>query len=86
MALAHLYIGVSTDEQANKGFSQRDQEQRLRNYCKTRNIKYWQSNLRGLLRQNFSQAGMDQTDSGIKKNKRQKLRLHHVHQVGQVYS
>ncbi|WP_448103422.1 recombinase family protein [Pedobacter panaciterrae] len=38
MALAHLYIRVSTDEQADKGFSQRDQEERLRNYCKTHNI------------------------------------------------
>ncbi|MHA4894830.1 recombinase family protein [Pedobacter sp. PWIIR3] len=38
MALAHFYIRVSTDEQADKGFSQRDQEERLRNYCKTHNV------------------------------------------------
>lgn len=30
---ADLYIRVSTDEQADKGFSQRDQEERLRKYC-----------------------------------------------------
>jgi site-specific DNA recombinase len=38
MALAHLYIRVSTDEQADKGFSQRDQDERLHNYCKLHNI------------------------------------------------
>lgn len=30
---ADLYIRVSTDEQAEKGYSQRDQEDRLRKYC-----------------------------------------------------
>ncbi|RZJ64819.1 MAG: recombinase family protein [Flavobacterium sp.] len=39
MALGHLYIRVSTDEQADKGFSQRDQEERLRSYCKTHSIE-----------------------------------------------
>lgn len=28
-----LYVRVSTDEQADKGYSQRDQEERLRRYC-----------------------------------------------------
>lgn len=31
--IADLYIRVSTDEQAEKGYSQRDQEDRLRKYC-----------------------------------------------------
>ena len=39
MALGHLYIRVSTDEQADKGFSQRAQEERLRSYCKTHSIE-----------------------------------------------
>lgn len=30
---ADLYIRVSTDEQADRGFSQRDQEERLREFC-----------------------------------------------------
>ena len=30
---AYLYIRVSTDEQADRGFSQRDQDQRLHEYC-----------------------------------------------------
>ncbi|MFY0255977.1 recombinase family protein [Chitinophaga sp. 30R24] len=35
---ADLYIRVSTDEQADKGFSQRDQEERLRKYCHNNQI------------------------------------------------
>lgn len=38
MNIADLYIRVSTDEQADKGYSQRDQEERLRRYCLTNNI------------------------------------------------
>ncbi len=33
-----LYIRVSTDEQAHKGFSLRDQEQKLLNYCEINNL------------------------------------------------
>ena len=33
MNRADLYVRVSTDEQADKGYSQRDQEERLRKYC-----------------------------------------------------
>ena len=36
---ADLYIRVSTDEQADKGYSQRDQEERLRKYCENNQIK-----------------------------------------------
>lgn len=36
---AFLYIRVSTDEQADRGFSQRDQDQRLHDYCQRNNIK-----------------------------------------------
>ena len=36
---ADLYIRVSTDEQADKGYSQRDQEERLRKYCDNNQIK-----------------------------------------------
>ncbi len=35
---ADLYIRVSTDEQADKGYSQRDQEERLRKYCENNQI------------------------------------------------
>ena len=33
-----LYIRVSTDEQKNKGYSLRDQEQKLRHYCELNNL------------------------------------------------
>lgn len=36
---ADLYIRVSTDEQADKGYSQRDQEERLRRHCEYRGIE-----------------------------------------------
>ena len=39
MKIADLYIRVSTDEQADKGYSQRDQEERLRRYCQIQNIE-----------------------------------------------
>lgn len=39
MSIGHLYIRVSTDEQADKGFSQKDQEDRLRIHCSRNNIQ-----------------------------------------------
>src|ERR1700742_4725186 len=38
MKIADLYIRVSTDEQADKGYSQRSQEELLRRYCNINNI------------------------------------------------
>jgi len=38
MKVADLYIRVSTDEQADKGYSQRSQEEVLRRYCEINNI------------------------------------------------
>ena len=37
--VAHLYVRVSTDEQADRGFSQRDQDERLHLYCEKNNLK-----------------------------------------------
>ena len=39
MSRAILYVRVSTDEQAEKGYSQRDQEERLRNWCKHNSVE-----------------------------------------------
>lgn len=39
MKIADLYIRVSTDEQADKGYSQRCQEDVLLKYCEINNIK-----------------------------------------------
>lgn len=38
MKIADLYIRVSTDEQADKGYSQRDQHERLEKYCQQNEI------------------------------------------------
>ncbi len=38
MKEVYLYIRVSTDEQAERGYSQRDQEERLRKYCQRYNL------------------------------------------------
>lgn len=38
MLIADLYIRVSTDEQADKGYSQRDQHERLEKYCNQNQI------------------------------------------------
>ncbi|WP_457270360.1 recombinase family protein [Pedobacter sp. UYEF25] len=42
MKIADLYIRVSTDEQSDKGYSQRDQDERLRKYCDYHNLKIGQ--------------------------------------------
>jgi site-specific DNA recombinase len=39
MKTADLYIRVSTDEQADKGYSQRNQEEVLRRYCEANSIR-----------------------------------------------
>src|SRR5688572_29561069 len=37
--IADLYVRVSTDEQADKGYSQRNQEEMLRKFCGLNNIQ-----------------------------------------------
>jgi site-specific DNA recombinase len=37
--IADLYIRISTDEQADKGYSQRNQEEMLRKYCNANAIQ-----------------------------------------------
>src|ERR1035438_7312439 len=39
MKIADLYIRVSTDEQADKGYSQRSQDEMLRRYCEINSIE-----------------------------------------------
>lgn len=46
---AILYARVSTDEQADKGFSLRDQEEKLKSYCKINNIE-----IVGIYREDYS--------------------------------
>src|SRR6476469_67230 len=39
MKIADIYVRVSTDEQADKGYSQRNQEEVLRRYCEINQIQ-----------------------------------------------
>lgn len=39
MKVAYLYVRVSTDEQADKGYSQRNQDEMLRRYCSINSIE-----------------------------------------------
>jgi DNA invertase Pin-like site-specific DNA recombinase len=43
MVTATLYILVSPDEQAQKGYSQRSQEEKLNKYCKDNHIEIAQT-------------------------------------------
>ena len=44
-----LYVRVSTDEQAGRGYSLRDQEQKLLTYCENNNL-----NVLHIFREDFS--------------------------------
>ncbi|MGN5955147.1 recombinase family protein [Sphingobacterium lactis] len=43
MSTAIIYIRVSTDEQAQKGYSQRSQEEKLNKYCRDNHIEIVQT-------------------------------------------
>lgn len=67
---AFLYIRVSTDEQADKGYSLKHQEERLRSYCQFQNIE-----VVGLYKDDhsaktFERPAFQQFLSFLKKNKR----------------
>ena len=49
MTNAIIYVRVSTDEQSGKGYSLRDQEQKLLNYCLTNNL-----NVMAIYREDYS--------------------------------
>ncbi len=71
MKIADLYIRVSTDEQADKGYSQRDQEERLRKYCEHNDIS-----IRKVVFEDYSAKTFDRPEwikylFGLRKNKGQ---------------
>jgi len=53
MKTAIIYIRVSTDEQAQKGYSQRSQEEKLSNYCKDNQIEIVQTIFEDYSAKNF---------------------------------
>ncbi|WP_413512530.1 recombinase family protein [Myroides odoratus] len=69
MKTADLYIRVSTDEQADKGYSQRDQEERLRRYCDQQGITVRNVIYEDHSAKNFNRPAWNNLLQLIKKNK-----------------
>lgn len=55
--IADLYIRVSTDEQADRGYSQRNQEEVLLKYCNSRSIK-----VRNIIYEDYSAKSFDRPE------------------------
>jgi len=69
MATAILYIRVSTDEQAAKGYSQRSQEERLLKYCRTNNINVIRSVFEDYSAKTFKRPDWSKMMSDLNHNK-----------------
>ena len=73
MRKADLYIRVSTDEQADKGYSQRDQEDRLRNYCELKSIAIWNIYVEDHSAKSFNRPEWQKYLSNLRKLKNSKV-------------
>jgi len=69
MKIADLYIRVSTDEQADKGYSQRSQEEMLRKYCDIKNIQVRQVIYEDHSAKTFNRPEWNKYLLSLKKNK-----------------
>lgn len=69
MKTADLYIRVSTDEQADKGYSQRDQDERLRKYCEINSIRVRKAIFEDHSAKTFNRPKWTQYLTEIRKNK-----------------
>ncbi len=67
MKIADLYIRVSTDEQADKGYSQRDQHERLEKYCQQNEITIGQVIFEDHSAKNFNRPEWNNYIQNIKK-------------------
>ena len=80
---AILYIRVSTDEQADKGYSLKHQEERLRTYCQFQQIE-----VIGLYKDDHSAKTFERpafsANAFLLKEKQESRRLTAIHQMGQV--
>ena len=65
--IAYLYIRVSTDEQAEKGFSQRDQQERLSKYCEANGIEIYKTIFEDYSAKTFKRPEWTKMLSEIKK-------------------
>ncbi len=68
---ADLYIRVSTDEQAERGYSQRDQEERLRKYCEIKKIDIRNVIYEDYSAKTFLRPAWKKLLEGLKKRKNQ---------------
>src|SRR5688572_11818880 len=69
MRIADLYIRVSTDEQADKGYSQRNQEEILRRYCEINSIKVRKVIFEDHSAKTFNRPEWQKLLADLKKNK-----------------
>ncbi len=69
MSNVALYIRVSTDEQADRGYSQRDQEERLKRYCETNNLKIDNLIFEDHSAKNFNRPGWNELLIYLRKKK-----------------
>jgi site-specific DNA recombinase len=72
MKTADLYIRVSTDEQADKGYSQRDQEERLTRYCEHHNITIRKVVFEDYSAKNFNRPEWTKLLADLRKSGKQK--------------
>ncbi|MFI5138350.1 MAG: recombinase family protein [Sphingobacteriales bacterium] len=69
MKVADLYIRVSTDEQADKGYSQRNQDEQLRKYCRINEIKIGKVIFEDHSAKNFNRPEWKKLLTALKKEK-----------------
>lgn len=69
MTTADLYIRVSTDEQAEKGYSQRNQEEALRKYCQINSIEIRRIIIEDHSAKTFNRPKWNELLTGLKKTK-----------------
>jgi DNA invertase Pin-like site-specific DNA recombinase len=69
MTTADLYIRVSTDEQAEKGYSQRNQEEALRKYCQINSIEIRRIIFEDHSAKTFNRPKWNELLTGLKKTK-----------------
>jgi site-specific DNA recombinase len=75
MRKACLYIRVSTDEQADKGYSQRDQEERLRRHCQLQSIEIDEVIIEDYSAKTFERPAWRRLLAHIKKSRQSRLVL-----------
>src|SRR5438309_632797 len=71
MKKAYLYIRVSTDEQADTGYSQRSQDEMLRRYCDINNIAVVEAFFEDHSAKNFNRPQFTRLLTGLRKKRGQ---------------